>query len=211
MASEGAKQRVIVYIDGYNLYFGLREVSGSKYKWLNLQAFSESFLRPGMRLISVKYFTAITPKNVGGSKQRQDIYLKALQTHCDRLEIFYGRFLSKSRRCPTCDAEHATFEEKKTDVNIACQMLNDAHFDRYDLCYVVSGDGDLVPPLQIIKKNYPKKHAIVARPPRRNSEELRGIADGWFSIGKQRLRKHQLPEKIVSTDNRTLIRPAKWR
>ena len=209
MASQGTKQRVIVYIDGYNLYFGLREVSGSKHKWLNLQAFSESFLRPGSALVSVKYFTAIT-KSTTGAKQRQDLYLKALQAHCDRLEVIHGRFLSKSRHCPACGAEQIILEEKKTDVNIACQILNDAHFDRYDLCYVVSGDSDLVPPLQIIKKNYPNKHIIIAHPPRRRSTELCEIADGWFSINEQRLRKHQLPERIMSTGNREIIRPAKW-
>ena len=209
MTNQGKKQRVIVYIDGYNLYYGLREAFGNKYKWLNLQAFSESFLNPGMEMISVKYFTATT-KSTSGSKQRQDIYLKALQTHCDRLEVFYGRFLSKSRRCSACRAEHFVFEEKKTDVNIACQILNDTHLDRYDLCYVVSGDSDLVPPLKIIKENHPNKHVIVAHPPRRKSTELCDIADGWFSIGKQKFKLNQLPEKIASTGNRELIRPTEW-
>ncbi len=103
------KQRVIVYIDGYNLYYGQRAVFGEKYKWLDLQALSESFLHPGMELVKVKYFTAIT-KITNASKQRQAIYLKALQAHCDRLEIFYGRFLSKPRRCRSCNMEYTTFE-----------------------------------------------------------------------------------------------------
>jgi hypothetical protein len=37
--------RVAVYIDGFNLYFGLRAKSDRKYLWLDLQALSVSLLR----------------------------------------------------------------------------------------------------------------------------------------------------------------------
>ena len=36
-------------------------------------------------------------------------------------------------------------EEKRTDVNIAIQMLEDAYEDRCDKLILVSGDSDLVP------------------------------------------------------------------
>jgi len=157
-------QRVIVYIDGYNLYYGMRAAFGRRYQWLDLQALAQSFLKPGMTLVSVKYFTAIT-KSTTGAKQRQEVYLKALQAHCDKLAIHYGRFLSKTNRCKHCGAEYPTFEEKKTDVNIACQLLNDTHLDLYDCAYLVSGDSDLAPPLQIIRRSHPGKHTIVAHPP----------------------------------------------
>ncbi len=204
------KQRIIVYIDGYNLYYGQRQAFGSRYKWLDFQAFSESFLKPGMELVSVKYFTAIT-KSTTGSKQRQAIYLKALQAHCDKLEIYYGRFLSKTNICRNCGDVHPSYEEKKTDVNIACQILNDTHLDRYDCCYIVSGDSDLVPPLQIVKQNHPDKHTIVAHPPRRKSAELCAVANGWFAINKQKFKLNQLPEKIVTLHGNELTRPREWR
>jgi len=181
------KQRVIVYIDGYNLYYGLRTAFGNRYKWLDLQALSESFLKPGGELVKVKYFTAIT-KSTTGSNQRQEIYLKALQAHCNKLEIHYGRFLSKTKRCRACGAEHNMLEEKKTDVNIACQILNDTYLNCYDICYLVSGDSDLTPPVQIVKENHSDKRALVAYPPRRKSVELCGIADGWFAISEQKLK-----------------------
>ena len=210
MVKQGENQRVIVYIDGYNLYHGMESAFGNKYKWLNLQAFSESFLRPGMNLVSVKYFTAIT-KNGVEARQRQEIYLKALQAHCDRLEVFFGRFLLKPKRCSRCGYTEHIPEEKKTDVNISCQILNDVHLDRYDCCYVVSGDSDLVPPLMMIKQNHPNKHAVVAHPPRRKSRELCEAAAGWFSITKRRFRDNQLPDEIVSTHAGQLTRPAQWR
>ena len=48
------KQRAIVYIDGYNLYYGMRAAFGNRYMWLDLQAFSESLLQPQTELVAVK-------------------------------------------------------------------------------------------------------------------------------------------------------------
>ena len=203
------KRRVIVYIDGYNLYYGLCSAHLIGYKWLDLQAFSESLLRPDMTLVAVKYFTAIT-KSTTGSKQRQEIYLKALQTHCNKLEIYFGRFLAKPKKCRMCGVQYNIFEEKKTDVNIACQILNDTHLDHYDCCYVVSGDSDLVPPLQIVKENHPDKQTIVAHPPQRKSLELCKIANAWFAINKRKFKSNQLPVKITTTHGGKLVRPTEW-
>ena len=37
-------KRVIAYIDGYNLYYGL--LKGTPHKWLDLVSFVKCFLRP---------------------------------------------------------------------------------------------------------------------------------------------------------------------
>lgn len=95
-------------------------------------------------------------------------------------------------------------------MNIACQILNDTHLDNYDCCYVVSGDSDLVPPLQIVKENHPEKHTIVAHPPKRQSVELCKIANGWFAISKQKIKRNQLPVKVVTKHGNELTRPRKW-
>ena len=95
MQQHGTKQRVIVYIDGYNLYYGQREEYGDSYNWLDLQALATSFLKPDMELISVKYFTA-TRGGETGSKRRQQIYLKALQEHCDKLDVAFRTIMNVS-------------------------------------------------------------------------------------------------------------------
>ena len=210
MSSQSNKKQVIVYIDGYNLYYGLKEAFDGKYKWLDLQALAESFLRPDMALVAVKYFTAIT-KSTTGSEQRQAIYLKALQAQCKKLEIIYGWFLSTTKKCRNCGTKYPAFEEKKTDVNLACAILDDTHRNRYDCCYVVSGDSDLVPPLHIIQQNYPDKRVIVAHPPRRKSVELCQAASGWFAIGKQKFRNNQLPNTLTNAKGALLTKPSIWR
>ena len=50
--------RVVTYIDGFNLYFGLRDAGLKRYYWLDLVALSSTFLLPGQTLEHVHYFTA---------------------------------------------------------------------------------------------------------------------------------------------------------
>ena len=45
-----------VYIDGYNLYYGL--LKGTPWKWLDLELFSRGLLNPDHEIVSIVYFTA---------------------------------------------------------------------------------------------------------------------------------------------------------
>ena len=51
--------RVIAYIDGFNLYYGMREKGWQRYYWLNIQALVQGLLREDQKLAVVKYFTAL--------------------------------------------------------------------------------------------------------------------------------------------------------
>ena len=50
--------RVVAYVDGFNLYFGLKEGYGRRYHWLDLQRLVADLLRPDQELREVQYFTA---------------------------------------------------------------------------------------------------------------------------------------------------------
>ena len=50
-------ERLIVYVDGFNLYHGLHDDSGHSLLWLDLVKLAQR-LRPHQQLIGVKYFTA---------------------------------------------------------------------------------------------------------------------------------------------------------
>ncbi len=51
-------QRVTVYVDGFNLYYGLGSKGWRRYYWLDVRRLAESLLHPGQRLTAVRYFTA---------------------------------------------------------------------------------------------------------------------------------------------------------
>lgn len=200
-------RRAIVYIDGFNLYYGIRSLNNPALKWLDVERLAENFLKPPTQLEAVKYFTAMTTGNIG-KENRQKIYLEALKHHCSKLTIIEGHFLEKGTNCYKCGYYNRTYEEKKTDVNIACEMLADAYEDRLDIAFLVSGDSDLAPPVEkVISRG---KAVIVASPPKRKSQELNQIATGTFNINARRLKMCLLPAEI-STRNRKLTVPKVWK
>lgn len=201
--------RVAVYVDGFNLYFGLHERYGRKYLWLDLQALASSLLRPGQRLQYVQYFTARVRNDPAG-EQRQSDYLDALSEHNPLLQIKDGRFQEKFRHCRQCGSSWQVFEEKETDVNIAVELLGDAIQDRFESALLISADSDLCPAIKKTKSLFPAKRIIVAFPPNRQSGELKRVVDGFLFIGDDKVRRSQLPEQIVTSRGVVLQRPKYW-
>ncbi len=70
--------RVTVYVDGFNLYYGLL-VPNPAWKCLDLAALARA-IRPGATT-SVRYFTAkVRPTPDPGPSDLQRLYLKAIET-----------------------------------------------------------------------------------------------------------------------------------
>jgi len=202
--------RVAVYVDGFNLYFGLREGYGRKYLWLDVQALAASLLRLDQSLEKVRYFTARV-RDAGASEQRQSDYLDALAERSPLMEIKDGRFQEKDRRCRKCGSTWKVFEEKETDVNIAVALLGDAVRNQFDTALVVSADSDLCPAVRETKSLFPAKRIIAAFPPNRHSAELKRIVDGFTFIGADKIRRAQLPDEVVTKGGIVLRRPEYWR
>ena len=51
-------RNVVVYVDGFNLYFGLRESGLRRFYWLDIEALAQTMLLPDQQLVIVRYFTA---------------------------------------------------------------------------------------------------------------------------------------------------------
>lgn len=203
-------QRVIVYVDGFNLYFGMKHGGWRKYYWLDLQALARSLLKPDQQLLNTHYFTARIRNNGHNSAdaQRQNAYLDALAEH--GVQIQYGHYLEKQRSCRKCHATWLDYEEKMTDVNIATQLLSDAFDDAFDVALVISGDSDLTTPVRSVRQRFPGKRVIVAFPPNRHSSELKRCANGYLTIGEDKLRNSQLPDQVTTARGHVLQRPSHW-
>ena len=202
--------KVVAYVDGFNLFFGLRTASLKRFYWLDVQALSANLLKPDQALVRTHYFTSrIRDDGSNGSdRQRQSTYIDALRV--SGAVIHEGRFLVKTRACRQCSSQWTAYEEKETDVNIATQLLVDAFDDVYDLALVLSGDSDLSAPIRRIRERFGNKRVIVAFPPRRNSAELQRHASGFLTIGEDKIRLSQLPEVVVTPEGFELRRPEHW-
>lgn len=204
-------KRVTLYADGFNLYFGLKHSGFKRYFWLDIVALGSVLLKADQRLVSSHYFSARirdNGRNVADQK-RQNVYLEALQLQ--GVQCQFGHYLEKTRECRNCHAKWPDYEEKMTDVNIAIQMLADAFDDAFDVALVISGDSDLSSPIRRVRERFPDKRVIVAFPPGRQSAELKRHANGYLSIGEDKLRASQLPEQLIKPDGHALQRPLTWK
>jgi hypothetical protein len=117
-------ERVIAYVDGYNLYHGLRAKGWKRFYWLNIETLARQLLRPHQTLTTTKYFTTII-KQPDDKRKRQAVFLEALQT-LPNLHLYYGQFLSDVVTCRKCGHTYTTHHEKMTDVNISVELMTDA-------------------------------------------------------------------------------------
>lgn len=158
-------ERVIVYIDGFNLYFGMKEKGWRRYYWLNVHLLAKNLLKPYQKLIETKYFTSRVSSmpNDPGKAKRQGEYLEALST-VPMCKIFYGHYLGKEIRCNKCGHSWATHEEKMTDVNISVELMTDVYQDKFDTAFLISGDSDLVGPIKAVRHLFPLKKVICRIP-----------------------------------------------
>jgi len=201
--------RVRVYVDGFNLYYGMHSAFGRQFLWLDLEALATSMLLPGERLDRLSYFTTRVVNDPAG-EQRQDTYLQALAARATCLTAVEGRFQRKTRRCRSCGTVGLSHEEKETDVSLAVALVEDAARAAYDRALILSGDSDLCPAVRAAKRLQPARGIVAVFPPRRRSDPLRVAADGVLHVDRVMLGRAQLPPKVVNADGIVLERPGYW-
>lgn len=214
-------QRVGCYIDGFNLYFGLRDSDLGKFLWLNVHALAGCLIRKDQVLEYTKYFTA---RISGGrpddkatfrqerdaKRKRQSNYLEALSSIVG-VTVIEGHYRDNEIECNGCGRTWTAPQEKMTDVNIATHLIFDAFANRFDVAIVVSADSDLVPPIRAIRAHLGHKRIDVAFPPGRFSNELKQAAHGQCVIHENALKKSQFPDEITLPSGYTLKRPDRWK
>lgn len=203
-----AKERVIVYVDGFNIYFGMLEAGYYSCKWLNLKTLATSLLKPNQELWGVKYFTSRVSNNPE-KQRRQSTYIEALES--EGIQIYYGHYQKDTIECKRCAHVWPNYNEKMTDVNIATHMLTDAYQDKYDMAMLVSGDSDLVPPIRAIHENFTNKRVFVAFPPKRFNNSVALVAKGSLTIGRKKISNCQFANEIKKKDGYILKKPNDWR
>jgi hypothetical protein len=201
---------VIAYVDGFNLYYGLRDKYRRKYLWLDLERLVQR-LRPNDQIVAVRYFTALV-RDEPAKLARQRAYLDALSAHSGAVEITLGRYQTKTLSCRQCGNAWTSYEEKETDVNIAVSIVADTAAAASDIALIISADSDLCPAIRTARSLNPRRGMIAAFPPRRSSFEIRELIRGTFTIAAVVLRNSLLPDTISDPDTgRTYQRPGKWR
>ncbi len=177
-------------------------------RWLDLRTLCAALLRPCQRLYLVRYFTSRVRDDPLAAKN-QAVFIDALLAR-GGVEIEFGHFLATSVECRKCGFVRTRREEKKTDVNMAVRLLEDAFDDRFDLAIVVSADSDLVPLIEAVRRRFPSKRVMVAFPPQRWSAQLRRTADAAHHLSGPTIRSSQLPDPVMAPSGVELRAPRGW-
>jgi uncharacterized LabA/DUF88 family protein len=213
-------ERITFYVDGFNFYYGLKAKKNldkvwMKTYWIDIVKLFSQFLGEGQTLEKVIYFTA-TPLNPDKST-RQGAFLNANKLlNGDKFEVVRGKYLKKSIECPRCKYAIIRPEEKKTDVNIAIRMIGDCVQDKTDVIVLVSGDSDMLPPVEFIQKNYPEKKVRIYFPPTIFSVDLKNntkVHKGKIVFLENNLNKFIdsiMPDNITK-NGKTYSIPEKWK
>lgn len=164
------RPRAIVFIDGSNLHRGLKECYGIER--LNLEPFCKHIVQ-NRELRGIYYaeanFLVSLGKNNYDRQQRYFSYIRKIKG----LRLRMGRY-STWTKPPT---------EKKSDVYLATDMVDLCHRDEFDIAYLVAGDTDYSPAIDIlVEKGKQVINVYFDDPknPRRNSYSLRRHCNGGF-------------------------------
>lgn len=227
--------RTIVYVDGYNLYYG--RLSGTPYKWLDLPELFRQMLGaqdPASTLVQVKFFTAPALAKFARlgstSTQAQQHYHRALETKYpdgfvsvvlgehsaghDHLPLYF------ERQKPDKDKKAHVWKlvEKKTDVNLAMAMYRDASKGHVDHLVLCSNDSDAEPVLEAIREDFPDLKIGLVTPRRPRGEGGRVVSTSldkhadWTRahINDQELATVQLPKNVVAPNGKVFKKPPHW-
>jgi uncharacterized LabA/DUF88 family protein len=202
---------VTVFVDGFNLYHSIankRFPSLGKYKWLDVSKLINKFIPLDRHNVKILYFTSLTEWSVT-KMNRHKLFIRALES--TGIETIYGKFKLVDRDCMAdCKKTYQTYAEKRTDSNIAVNLLYRAEKE-YEQAIIVSGDSDLIPAVEMVNKIYEKKKKIgLIIPINREADELSAYCFWKRQITQKQLAESQFPNVLKISETETITRPREW-
>ena len=198
------RKRAAFYYDGFNLYHAIYAYKRPYLKWLNLKALSRAIAPKSEAVKRVVWCSAFRPQNKSKLKRHED-YMKALKGQGVICRM--GHFVHSTDGCNACGHSWQIAIEKQGDVNLALSIAADAEDDLFDVCYLVTADGDHAATARYLKERFPKKKLVLVTPPGRNhNRHIERIADAFVEIGTHHLEASLLPE-MAKVRDRFLRRP----
>ena len=202
------KTNVIVFIDGFNLYHAIKvNPKYHKYKWLDLTKLANLYITKNEKVVDILYFTALAmwnPKKV----KKHKLFIRA--NELKGVHVIYGEFKKRDKYCNLCKRRYQTFEEKQTDVNIAIQLFKLSIENKYDKAIIISGDSDLLPSINAVRKTFPNKQIGVIIPIGRRAEALKQACDFYMKMKEKHLSSATFKQNVKINDNEFLVCPPEW-
>ena len=144
-ALDDASDRVMVFIDGNNLYHGLKSCGWPT--WISLGKFAQRSAG-GRRLVGAHYYNALPP--VGSPKERAGHAFLAQLTGAPDLR-FHGSRLQAVQKYGA-EGPYQSHVEKGADTALTADLVTYAFRNEFDVAIIVSSDGDFEPPARQVRE-----------------------------------------------------------
>lgn len=150
------KERAIVFIDGNNLHNGLRACYSIDR--IDIESFSHAIIQDrdleGIYYTDANYIQSMNPGNYA-RQQEYFTYIRSIKGL-----MFREGYYSTHTRPPT---------EKLADVFLATDMVDLCHRNKFDRAYLVAGDSDYNPAVDIVVRQGKKVTNVYFDTPKRKS------------------------------------------
>ena len=232
--------RVIFFVDGFNLYHSLiscskEDPNHQNYKWLDLKKYLIQFLDPKKEILAgIYYFSAFYPWSSShplmkdlNKEIRHRIFKQAIES--TGVKTFFGKFFKHYIHCPyfkenkcslikiirnkicsSCPGKYEKPEEKQTDVDLGVTMLKLAVKNEYDTATLVSGDTDFIPAIKAIKELCPNKKIGVLFPFKRSNRHFLKFVDFQRKTNLEHVINSKFPNTIILANGTRLSCPPEW-
>ncbi len=220
--SQRPKKRVLAFIDGFNLYYGLLK-DNPRLKWLDVKKLVQN-LFPPCEVEEVNYFTAKVDDDgrlsPSAKRLRQDAYRKVLEFK--GINLVYGRLELREKQCTAAQCCHEgdrSFKlpvEKMTDVNLALNLVFECQRLNPDIIVVISGDTDLLPALIRVRLNHRSAQKRLYIPCSEKDFKFRRVDEfgqnGWIAnrLDEKDVAAAVMPETIDCGASGSISRPIEW-
>jgi uncharacterized LabA/DUF88 family protein len=106
-------------------------------------------------------------------------------------------------------AQVTDMEEKGSDVNLASHLLRDVYVNKLLAALVITGDSDLVTPIQFAVSAGANIKVVVPRK-EQPAHNLRQAATHCEHLDPSQLSDHQLSKTFITPQGRQIVRPEEW-
>jgi uncharacterized LabA/DUF88 family protein len=148
---ETSQKKAVVFIDGNNFYYKLKDMISDKpeiLKLLNFQyrEFSKNLIKDNI-LVEIRYYIGAVRRQAGPNSEKSEKLYANQQKLIAGLQkqsaaVILGNLIQHPDK---------SFHEKGVDVRIAVEMIRLARENAYDIAYLLSSDTDLVPAVEEVR------------------------------------------------------------
>ncbi|MGK7654441.1 NYN domain-containing protein [Roseovarius sp. B08] len=196
------------YIDGFNLYHGIKDLGKDHLKWINYWKLAQLLIpQVSEELVKVVYCTAYYPDDEA-KKERHRRFLN-VQERCG-VTVKKGHYAHERRDCGHCGGHWWHPTEKQGDINVAINMIRDAGLGTFEHGYLLTSDSDQAATAKMIREELPDIKLTTVRPPSKNfSKHIMEFAHNKMSIKEGHLERCVLPARIPTRVG-AVQRPAEY-